>query len=68
MIIEKYSFVSDRVNSMEVDLTQQEYDKFIATRSTVLIQDALPNLNKIQREFLVSGMTEKEQNLIFNNN
>lgn len=59
MLIHLRSSFSGQINSMNLDVTE---DQLILWKvKNYLIQDAMPNLNEVEREFLISGMTEEEQ-------
>ena len=57
MIITKVSMLSNIKRSLELDVTVEEIN---AWRSGMLIQDAMPELDSDQREFLISGLTPDE--------
>lgn len=57
MIIRKTSMFTGKVNKMDLDITQEQIDKYSAG---ALVQDAFPNLNADEREFLISGATPEE--------
>lgn len=59
MLIHLKSAFSGQINSMNLDVTE---DQLILWKvKNYLIQDAMPNLNEVEREFLITGMTEEEQ-------
>jgi len=59
MLIHLRSAFSGQINSMNLDVTE---DQLILWKvKNYLIQDAMPNLNEVEREFLITGMTEEEQ-------
>ena len=57
--VTKKSIVSGKSNTMELDITQENLDMYedIGGR---LVQDIFPNLDKGEREFLISGITPQE--------
>lgn len=57
MIIERKSIFSDKVNSMDLDVTQEQLDRH---KSGELVQNVFPNLTADEREFLVTGATPEE--------
>lgn len=66
MKIARISLVSLRRNVMEIPLTEEQYLAGMRLREDgVLIQNAFPTLSPVQREFLMSGMSEAEQNEFF---
>jgi len=59
MLIHLRSAFSGQINSMNLDVTE---DQLVLWKvKNYLIQDAMPNLNEVEREFLITGMTEEEQ-------
>lgn len=62
-LIFKKSFFTGKMNSRSVDVTLDEIDEW--KRSGKCIQDALPNLTKEDREFLLTGATPEEWNALF---
>lgn len=67
MLITRISQISKTHNSMELDITYEQLDR-VNNRylSKELIQDIVPNLSKEEREFLITGITPKEWNELFN--
>ena len=53
------SLISGKTNTMSLPITQEHLDIY-ETVGDILIQDAFPNLDKYQREFIISGITPKE--------
>lgn len=51
--------------TMALQLTDEEYTKYFDLVGTVFIQDIFPNMDKVEREFLISGYCVECQNLIF---
>jgi hypothetical protein len=62
MLITKVSMVSGKTNSMEIPVTQEQID---AWHGGELIQRAMPNLTADQREFIKTGVTAEEWDLMF---
>lgn len=60
MLIKKRSTLTGKLNEMELDVTQQQLDAFYGG---MLVQQAFPNLNADEREFILSGCTVEEWNL-----
>jgi hypothetical protein len=58
MLIHKKSVLSDKMNTMDLPVTREQVNKW--RTSGMLIQDVFPNLTPIQRQFLLSGVTEEE--------
>jgi len=56
--ITRRSIVSGVENIMKLDVTMHEY---LLWREGMLIQEAMPNLLAVEREFLITGMSEAEQ-------
>ena len=57
MEITRKSEFSGKVNTMDLDVTQAQID---AWQGGELIQNAMPNLNPDEREFLMTGATPQE--------
>ena len=62
MLIERKSMVSGKVHAMDLDVTQ---DQIAAWNSGMYIQDAMPQLNDEQREFMMTGITPEEWDATF---
>lgn len=62
MLVAKVSPMSGQVNQLELPITQCAYE---AWRSGALIQSVMPHLNPVQREFLITGYTLEEQEVLF---
>lgn len=63
MLITKVSTFSGKESSMEIDITMDQFNRIQERRE--LIQNIVPDIPKGQREFLISGMSLEEQDLIF---
>lgn len=57
--VTRISQISGEVNTMELDVTQDQMDAYMSQRIP-LIQNAFPNLPVPEREFIKSGITPKE--------
>ena len=67
MLITRISQISKTHNSMELDITYDQLDRVNNRHlSKELIQNIVPNLSKEEREFLITGITPKEWNELFN--
>lgn len=62
--VTRQSVITKKMNTMELPITQENLDTY-ETVGDMLIQDAFPNLDKEQREFLLSGITPQEWNDTF---
>ena len=61
-----HSSLTRKFNQMTLPMTPEEFDAaYDNWKAGAFIQNAFPNLNPIQREFLMSGMSEEEQNEFF---
>ena len=65
MIITKKSQLSGKVNSMDLDVTQEALDRW---KGGELIQDVFPDLTPSEREFLITGILGDEWDTIFSIN
>jgi 7,8-dihydro-6-hydroxymethylpterin-pyrophosphokinase len=58
------SLLSNKLNTMTLDIdlvTLVEWNENRYTENATLIQETFPHLNAVEREFLLSGMSEQEQ-------
>lgn len=61
--IEKKSVISNKINSMQIEMTEDQYEEYV--HGTKLVQNIFPNLDEDTREFLISGITPEEWNEVF---
>lgn len=66
MIIERVSPLTGEINTMDLDITQEQLDAFY--NGSELIQHAFPNLTADEREFILTGITPDEWNAMFDAN
>lgn len=57
MIISRTSPFSGTENTMEINITKEQYDDWL---NGTLIQNAMPNISPEEREFIMTGITPKE--------
>ena len=57
MIITKRSLLTGKTHEMDLPITAEQLKVW---QDGMLIQNAMPHLTPIQREFLISGSTEEE--------
>ena len=62
IVIERISPITGRWNTMEVDATWDQIDRW---QKGTLIQHALPQLSPEEREFIMSGITPNEWGNMF---
>jgi hypothetical protein len=62
MKITRTSWISGEVNTLDLPITQEQLNLYAAG---ALLQDAFPNLNPDQREFIKSGITAEEWDSMF---
>ena len=62
MKIMRVSPVTGVMNYMEIDVTEEQLNKW---RGGALIQDVLPHLTPDEREFLISGSTPDDWENLF---
>ena len=62
MLITRFSPISGNVNTMDLDVTQEQLDRHDAGEYA---QNVFTNLTKGEREFIISGITESEWAEIF---
>ena len=63
MIITKQSTISGEINTMDLDITIEQFSRY--ENGVELIQNVFPNLSPDEREFLISGITPTEWNSVF---
>lgn len=61
MLITRTSPVSGTVNTIEVDVTREEYAKYVAGTS---IQKAMPHVSAADREFILNGILPEEWDIV----
>jgi hypothetical protein len=67
MLITRTSQITKSNSSMELDITYEQLDRINNRFQTKeLIQNIVPNLSMEEREFLITGITPKEWNELFN--
>ena len=67
MLVRKTSQISKTESVMDLDVTFNQLERIENRYETKeLIQDIVPNLSKEEREFLMTGITPKEWNQMFN--
>lgn len=57
MTIHKISMLTGKAHKMDLPVTQEQFEKFLAG---TMVQDAFPHLSPAQREFILSGITPEE--------
>jgi|TARA_B110000483_G_scaffold145266_1_gene173373 hypothetical protein len=63
MKVQRESIISGQLNTMELNVTPQQMDRFYRGRE--LTQNIFPHLNSEEREFLISGMMPSEWDSTF---
>ena len=64
--IEKKSPITNEWNSMEMDITDEQFERILNRYETKeLLQNIVPDLSKEEREFIISGYTIEEQKTLF---
>ena len=62
LAVSRTSIISGKTSTRNLPITQEQYDIW---KKGALIQDAMPNLSVKDREFLITGMTNDEQEEMF---
>jgi hypothetical protein len=62
MQIVRTSTLSGNTSAMEIDVSQDQLDAWL---NGALIQNAVPNLNADEREFIMTGITPNEWDAMF---
>ena len=63
MKIQRTSPLTGRVNEMDIAVTQDQLDRY--SRGEGLIQDIMPDLSAEEREFIMTGYTQKDWDTMF---
>jgi hypothetical protein len=64
--VKRISMFTFKPNTMVLPMSEQAFDlAHAAWKGGMLIQNAFANLSPVQREFLMSGMSEQEQDEFF---
>ena len=64
MIITKKSMMTGNLNTMTLNITMSQLE---AWKGGVLIQQAMPQLSRAEREFIMTGTTDEEWKEAFGN-
>ena len=64
MIVSKVSILTGKISDMDLNVTKDQIHRW---ESGELIQNAMPNLSIMEREFLINGMSIIEQEDMFHN-
>lgn len=62
MQVTKRSGISGKVHTLEINITQAQWDEW---KAGGLLQDVCPHLSADDREFLISGSTKEEWESFF---
>lgn len=62
MQVTKRSAISGKQHTLEIDITQEQWDRWKAGE---LLQNVCPHLSADDREFLISGSTKEEWDQFF---
>lgn len=63
MIVKKKSIIDHKIYVMELDVTQEQLDRYAIGREPV--QNVFPDLRPDEREFLITGLTPEKWKEIF---
>ena len=62
MLITRTSMFTNKVHTMDLDVTEEQIKRWQAGE---LIQNVFPHLSASEREFIKTGVTEEEWNDVF---
>ena len=66
MLVEMISSLSGKTNTMELDVTEEQLERFENRRENgEYVQTIFPNLTPAEREFLLTGITPIEWKEMF---
>lgn len=63
MLVSRVSPLTGVETTLDLDITPEQYDRFV--RGEGLIQEIFPDLSADQREFILSGYTAEDWNVLF---
>lgn len=63
MQITRKSSFTGRVHTLEINVTQKQLDNYY--QKGMLIQNAFPDSTNAEREFIKSGVTQEEWDVVF---
>ena len=63
MKVTRKNNLNGNINSMELDVTQEQLDRYDFGED--LVQDIFPNLTPSEREILITGITPNDWNKLF---
>ena len=67
MQITKKCYLTSSVNTYDIDITSEQYQRVLNRFATgEVIQKIVPHLEKWEREFLMTGMAKEAQEDFFN--
>lgn len=65
MLISRTSPLTGKVNTMELNVTGAQMQEFNSEGRVRMVQDIFPNLTASEREFIMSGYTQEDWDMIF---
>ena len=67
MLIRLTSILSGNQHEMDLDISEDQYKEFflVPRNKRRMIQEIFPNLSLTEREFLMTGMSREEQDIVF---
>jgi hypothetical protein len=66
MQVSRTSPLTGNINTMELDVTEAQMAEFAAPFRKRMIQEIFPNLSSSEREFIKSGYTQEDWDIMFN--
>lgn len=60
--VQRVSPLTGKTNSMVLDITPEQVAEWNNPQRTKLIQDIFPNLDVVEREFIMTGYTAQDWN------
>ena len=64
VIVYRKSPLTNKINEMKLDVTQEQLDEFYYDPNRRLIQQIFPQLSEVEREFLKTGYTASDWRVI----
>ena len=64
VIVYRKSPLTKKINEMKLDVTQEQLDEFYYDPNRRIIQEIIPQLSEVEREFLQTGYTADDWRVI----
>jgi len=65
MQVSRKSPLTGNINTLEVNITQEQWDEFNSPNRERLVQEIFSDLTPAQREFIITGYTQEDWDTMF---